>query len=79
MDAAAGVFVGDPSSISRDEDATGKTRGLTGEDRRMGLGRGSNFRFFEGVSGTAISTSSFSEEYSTSSTRGCSGGPATAD
>ena len=79
MDAAVGFFVGDPSSISREEDATGKTRGLTGEDRRIGVGRVSNFRFFEGVSGTAISTSSFSEEYSTSSTRGFSAGPATAD
>ena len=79
MDAVVGVFVGDPSSISREDDATGKTRGLTGEDRRMGLGKGSNFRFFEGVSGAAISTSSFSEEYSTSSVRGFCGGPATAD
>jgi hypothetical protein len=76
VDAAVGVFVGDPSSISREEDATGKTRGLTGENRRMGLGRGSNFRFFEGVSGTIVSTSSSSEE---PSTRGFCVGPATGD
>ena len=79
VDAAVGVIVGEPSSITREEDATGKTRGLTGDDWRMGLRRVSNFRFFEGVSRTAISTSSFSEEYSTSSTRCFSGGPATAD
>lgn len=78
VDAAVGVFVGDPSSVSREEDAW-KTRGLTGDDRRMGLGTISNFRFFEGVSGTAISMSSFSEEYPTNSTRGFCEGAATAD
>jgi hypothetical protein len=79
VDAAVGDFVGDSSSISLEEDAKGKTRGLTGEDRRMDLGRGSNFRFFEGVSGTTMSTSSSSEESSTSSMRGFCVEPATGD